>query len=434
MNGSSHGSTVHAHPTKFSVCRSPKKHSRLALVKPAPFKIPSHKNSTAMGLVDYSESDSSGSEAEAAPAKQIAKSRSGAAASKKIPSVVDKSKPGKIIVNLAGTATDASPSTPSDEPPAKRARTAGGGRFSGFNSFLPAPKNAATAGGGGGGGAQAKKPGLGGLRTSAAPGFSRDAGAAGDGDAEADTVPRSSGLSLPPPKKAAVAEPSIPEGQKPAAEVKLTGKPLMFRPLSVAKGKKKTSTAAPKPKPAEAPLAAAAPAPEPPKKKVSLFSIPVNDTAPAVGPLLSSGTGAYEPLFETGNPDDYSAAQAAQAAAAAAAAEPAAESVGDIANDMNLSAAARRELFGRAGPGGDGSHVAAQRVVNFNMDREYRHNEALRASGEQQTHNPVRSIQGGGKHSLRQLVGNVQGQKDALEDSFAKGRSNRKEASSRYGW
>lgn len=383
-----------------------------------------------MGLVDYSESDSSGSEADTAPAKQITKPRGGAN-SKKIPSVVDKSKSGKIIVNLAGAATDAAaPSTPSDEPPAKRARTTGGGgRFSGFNSFLPAPKNAAAATGG-------SRLG-GGLKTSAAPGFSRDAGASstttddttgGDGDA----VPRSSGLSLPPPKTAAaVAEPSIPEGQKPAAEVKLTGKPLMFRPLSVAKGKKKkTSTAAaaaPKvAQPAEVTPAAATPTPEPPKKKVSLFSIPANDSTPAPGPSLSSGTGAYEPLFET------AAATEAYNAAATALAEPVVESVGDIADDMNLSAAARRELFGRASSSAQAA--AAQRVVNFNMDREYRHNEAVRASGEAQTHNPVRALQGGGKHSLRQLVGNVQGQRDALEDSFAKGRANRKEASGRYGW
>ncbi|KAJ6788319.1 hypothetical protein PWT90_05131 [Aphanocladium album] len=389
-----------------------------------------------MGLVDYSESDSSGSEAEAAPAKQIPKSKAG----------VNKSKSGKIIVNLAGTATDATPATaaPSDEPPAKRARTAGGGRFSGFNSFLPAPKNAAakpTAGG-------SRAPGLG-LRTSAAPGFSRDAGASSATDAETTddrngngeshaAQPKSSGLSLPPPKSAVAAEPSIPEGQKPASEVKLTGKPLMFRPLSVAKGKKKTSTAAPKPKPADtkpaaaasAPASAATPAPAPPRKKVSLFSISTDDTRPAPGPSLSSGSGAYEPLFDTSYTDEHNAAAQAAAAAAAAAAETAVESVGDIANDMNLSATARRELFGRAGS----STHAAQRVVNFNMDREYQHNEALRASGEQQTHNPVRSIQGGGKHSLRQLVSNVQTQKDALEDSFAKGKSNRKEASSRYGW
>lgn len=380
-----------------------------------------------MGLVDYSESDSSGSEAEA-PAKQITKAKAS----------VNKSKSGKIIVNLAGTTT--TDSTPSDEPPAKRVRTTagGGGRFAGFNSFLPAPKNAAAKPAAGG----SRGPGL---RTSAAPGFSRDTGASSsadagaDGTGEGDATPKSSGLSLLPPKSTTVAEPSIPDGQKPAAEVKLTGKPLMFRPLSVAKGKKKTSTAAPpKPKPvtdATPATASAAPAPAaavapPPKKKVSLFSIPTDDGTPAPGPSLSSGSGAYEPLFETAATDEYAAAYAAQAAAAAAA-RPAVESVGDIADDMNLSAAARRELFGR---GGSNTHAAAQRVVNFNMDREYRHNEALRASGEQQTHNPVRAIQGGGKTSLRQLVSNVQGQKDALEDSFAKGKSNRREASSRYGW
>ncbi|TQW00342.1 stress activated map kinase interacting [Cordyceps javanica] len=398
-----------------------------------------------MGLVDYSESDSSGSEAEA-PVKHITKAKP-ATSSKKVPSVVvDKSKAGKIIVNLAGTATDAE-STPTDEPPAKRARTASGGRFAGFNSFLPAPKNAA---------AKAAGPSLGlGLRTSAAPGFSRDTGATstvdtdvrGGGDEEAGSAPKSSVLSLPPPKSA-IAEPSIPEGQKPASEVKLTGKPLMFRPLSVAKAKKKkttttttktsTPTAASQPAPTEtnpASAPAATPAPESPRKKVSLFSIPTDNAAPAPGPSLpssSSSSGAYEPLFETCAPvtDDGGAAGAYAAEDALAAAEPAAELVGDMADDMNLSAAARRELFGRAG---SGAH-AARRVVNFNMDREYRHNEALRASGEQQTHNPVRAIQGGGKHSLRQLVSNVQGQKDALEDSFAKGKSNRREASSRYGW
>ncbi|XP_044718126.1 mitotic checkpoint regulator, MAD2B-interacting domain-containing protein [Hirsutella rhossiliensis] len=55
-----------------------------------------------------------------------------------------------------------------------------------------------------------------------------------------------------------------------------------------------------------------------------------------------------------------------------------------------------------------------------------------RAAGEQQIHQPC-ALQGG-KHSLRQLVQNVHNQREALEDSFAKGKSNRKEASSRYGW
>lgn len=105
------------------------------------------------------------------------------------------------------------------------------------------------------------------------------------------------------------------------------------------------------------------------------------------------------------------------------------ESLDTIADDLNLSAAARRELFGR-----DGGNFAAKKVVNFNMDKEYQHNENVRAAGDQQAHKAVRSIQGGGKHSLQQLVQNVQNQKEALEDSFAKARSNKKATSSKYGW
>src|SRR5699024_12788464 len=105
------------------------------------------------------------------------------------------------------------------------------------------------------------------------------------------------------------------------------------------------------------------------------------------------------------------------------------QSLDSIADDLNLSAAARRELFGR---GSAAAHTATS-VKNFNMDDEYQHNEELRAAGDQQTHNPVRAIQGG-KQSLRQLVQNVHNQLDALEDSFARGKSNRKEASSKYGW
>ena len=109
---------------------------------------------------------------------------------------------------------------------------------------------------------------------------------------------------------------------------------------------------------------------------------------------------------------------------------PGSESLDNIADDLNLTAAQRRELFGRGGVSTQG----VKRVINFNMDKEYQHNEELRAAGEEVIHNPVRAIQGGGKHSLRQLVQNVQNQREALEDSFAKGKTNRKEASSKYGW
>ncbi|CAM1502882.1 Fc.00g076580.m01.CDS01 [Cosmosporella sp. VM-42] len=380
-----------------------------------------------MGLVDYSDSDS-GSEVEA-PVKAPPKSTS-STSKKPFQKVVDRSNPGKIVVNLPQTSTETK--TSSDEPPTKRARTVGGGRFSGFNSFLPAPKNANKQTSAASGGSA--RSGFS-FKTSAAPGFSREGG---DDGAEGS----SGGLNLPPPK--AQAQPSIPEGQKPEEEVKLVGKPLMFKPLSVARGKKKVSKAIPAAKlnaqastqglsgsigkeiksdttPALAP------------KKVSLFSLHTEEASEATN--SSNPSGAYEPLFaaeaaseeyNTSSYGDY--AQYAQTGPAATTALGI-ESLDTVADDLNLSAAERRQFFGRGGIGNQG----ATKVINFNMDKEYEHNEEIRAAGEQQTHNPVRAIQGG-KHSLRQLVQNVQNQKEALEDSFAKGKTNRKEASSRYGW
>ena len=317
-----------------------------------------------------------------------------------------------------------------------RAQT-GGSLFSGFNSFLPAPKNAGKASAGRG----LTRPGVN-LKTSAAPGFSREEETGGEGRSEASTGE----LSLPPKRQA---EPAIPEGQKSADEVKLVGKPLMFKPLSVARNPKKKSsklaTATPAMTEASRSRSGTAqqttqlnstaeaqqpPAPAPAPKKVSLFSMHVE--TPAEPSTSSTPGGAYEPLFETGAQPDGSLDEYSQYAAQAGAAPttaPAAESLDSIANDLNLSAAARRELFGRGG----GARHTAKQVVNFNMDQEYEHNEAIRAAGDQQTHNPVRAIQGG-KHSLKQLVQNVHNQREALEESFAKGKSNRKEASSRYGW
>lgn len=108
------------------------------------------------------------------------------------------------------------------------------------------------------------------------------------------------------------------------------------------------------------------------------------------------------------------------------------DSLGSIADDLNLSAAARRELFGRGGASAGGT---ARSVINFNLDQEYRHNEELRASGalDSQKHNPVRAIKPG-KHSLQQLVSQVQSQRDALEENFAKNRSTQKSAGAKYGF
>ncbi|KAG6039644.1 hypothetical protein E4U41_002341 [Claviceps citrina] len=403
-----------------------------------------------MGLVDY-DSDSgsgsgSGSGSEAArPIKPASKS-SQASAKKPFRKVVDRANPGKIVVSLPTQAPPRSDISHGngEEPPAKRARTTGGGGlFAGFNSLLPAPKNT---------GRHAIKPSASSttrpgvnLRTSAAPGFSRDGGEV-EGTWTAETSV-GGGLSLPPPKRQE-ATPSIPEGQKSAEEVKLVGKPLLFRPLSVdlnAKKKKKKTKPGSDPSPAaqhsassstQSSAATGHSAPAPEKKRVSLFSMHIEEPADAAAPVSPPAyDGAYEPLFGTVHGDEagessagYSTPADGQHGAGVAKTAEGSESLDHIADDLNLSAAARRELFGR-----DGSHFAAKKVVSFNMDREYQHNEHVRASGDQQMHQPVRALQGG-KHSLKQLIQNVQNQKDALEDSFAKGRSNRKEASSRYGW
>lgn len=389
-----------------------------------------------MGLVDYSESESD------SEAPQVAPSAPAKAppAKKPFQKVVDRSKPGKIVVSLPQETAPAS-----DEPPTKKARTGAskeGGRFSGFNSFLPPPKNAgkkpaaAPAAG-------KPRPGIN-LKTSAAPGFSRDTG---DGEGLEDST-----FAAPQNK----AEPLVPEDQKPADQVKLVGKPMMFKPLSVSRNtnKKKTpklpQAASPSLSPASftTPITAAtnssAHQEAPPPKKVSLFSLHTEED-PEPSTSSAGGGGAYEPLFEpqAGGLSsqqhqqplegyDYTEyAGDASSAPAPTAGGGQSESLGSIADDLNLSAAERRQLFGRGGGGGAGQ--TAKKVLNFNMDREYKHNEEIRASGEQQIHNPVRSVQGG-KHNLRQLVQNVQNQREALEDSFAKGKSNRKEASGKYGW
>ncbi|KAL3953538.1 hypothetical protein ACCO45_011494 [Purpureocillium lilacinum] len=361
-----------------------------------------------MGLVNYSESESSGSESEAAPRRHPRRRRRRRLAQRSL------SRKSSTDPTQAKSSAGAEGAQPSDGPPAKRARTDGasGGRFSGFNSFLPAPKNARNAAS---------------LVLSREREEPRTDGNAADGD---ETPAR--GLSLPPPKRAA--EPSIPQGQKPADEVKLVGKPLMFKPLSVSRKpnkKKKFAPAAPTgstpPASNDAGQAQAnggaesQPAPAPAPKKVSLFSLHTEE--PTASRDATKSSGAYEPLFETPETsnDDYYAQFAGDAypglapTTAPHASSTAGQSLDSIADDLNLSAAARRELFGR---GSAAAHTATS-VKNFNMDDEYQHNEELRAAGDQQTHNPVRAIQGG-KHSLRQLVQN--------------GKSNRKEASSKYGW
>ncbi|CAF3507526.1 unnamed protein product [Fusarium graminearum] len=375
-----------------------------------------------MGLVDYSDSEGSGSEAEVQlPVKTAPKQT--ASSKKPFQKVVDRSNPGKIVVSLPQLTDD---KAQSQEPTEKKIKTGGGGRFSGFNSFLPAPKKANIPKPAASSSAYTRPAFQ--FKTSAAPGFSRDSG----DDQKTSNDDASENVRGPAQK--AAAQPHIPEGQKPADEVKLVGKPLMFKPLSVARNpqkKKKLNSGMAKPilTPHTESKQAEAAAP----KKVSLFSMHTEEPSE---PTEKTSTGVYEPMFATtesslaydeGAYGDYAShAQAGPSATTL----PGSESLDTVVEDLNLTPAQQRELFGRNGLG----NQAAKKVINFNMDKEYRHNEEIRAAGEEQTHNPVRAIQGGGKHSLRQLVQNAQSQRDALEDSFAKGKSNRKEAAGKYGW
>lgn len=390
-----------------------------------------------MGLVDYSDSDAS--DGEEVPAPKTAPASSKPAFQK----VVDRSNPGKIRVTLPqATLKDA---TTSDEPPTKRAKT-GSGAFSGFNSFLPPPKRTGQTNATLGGGNAAKKGGLGvgmSLKTGSAPGFSRESEPemeyAEENKSGSESLNGGSGLNLPTPRASQV------EGQKPAEEVKLVGKPLMFKPLSVSRKPAKKKKVVPGAVPSSTIVTPATPEQkneEPaPKAKVSLFSMSnESETDP-----LPTGSGEYQPMMlEVEEADEEAEADSfglepsyeeytptiSHIAPPAVPTPPVSQSLDDIAGDLKLSAAERRQLFGRQ-KGGRGQ--SATKIINFNTDQEYLHNEELRAAGEQVAHNPVRAI-APGKHSLKQLVNAAQSQKEALEESFAKGKSNRAEASSRYGW
>lgn len=400
-----------------------------------------------MALVDYSDSDDS--DAEVTPVLKPSAKLSKATFQK----VVDRSNPGKIRVSLPQPASQDHKNE--DEHPAKRTKIGGGG-LSDFKSFLPPPKRTGqTSGGGLGNGTVLRKSGLDAgvsLKTGVAPGFSREPEPSSDllesnsADLDGEDQTGNDGEE----SRLAPAKDLHENNRKPAEEVKLVGKPLMFKPLSVsrnpAKKKKKQSelsTASSTVPGMSSGLFTKTKEELPPQKhKVPLFSM----SSESLDSVRSNPLGEYQPMIygksvdEEQDPelsttkadstyDEYTYTSQV-AASAPAAPMSGAQSLNDIASDLNLSAADRRQLFGRQ----KGRAVPqATKIINFNTDEEYRHNEELRAAGEQVVHNPVRAI-APGKHSLKQLVNAAANQKEALEESFAKGKSNRAEASSRYGW
>jgi hypothetical protein len=408
-----------------------------------------------MGLVEYSDSDSDGEPRPTLPpptaavASQPPKKQS-------FQKLVDKSNPGKILVSLPSASAESQDATASQGPAAKRLKTSGS-RFSGFSSFLPPPKATTSSSRDVSKGKATPRVGVN-LRTSAEAAFSRDTNVdGGDGVPGTDR----SGSSDPPPAAAITpAQPSIPPGQKSGEEVKLIGKPLMFKPLSVARHPSKKVGGLKKAAPPatashrgvlERPLDARTPESpekqEPPairqveKKKISLFS--VVDNTHGVGPVPEDNTpyeaepyGHDQSTFLEGNSLDDQVSRHQHADNSQSPVQQTGHqnpsSLDSIADDLDLDLAARRELFGR---GVAPSKATAKSVINFNLDQEYRHNEELRQSGAmvQQQHNPLRAIKPG-KHSLQQLVNQVQSQREALEESFAKNRAAQKQSGAKYGF
>ncbi|KAL8678783.1 MAG: hypothetical protein Q9186_004893 [Xanthomendoza sp. 1 TL-2023] len=396
-----------------------------------------------MGLVEYSDSEGSG--AEEKPVVNKAPKPPTNASKPAFQKVVDRSNPHKIRVNLPEPAKESTGDRiDEEEPPAKKARV-GGGAFGGFNSFLPAPKRTtATVGG-------SKRNGLGSgvnLKTGAAPGFSREPMPEPNQNQEevAEDLNQESAL----PGRTALIEnnhetigtskPPSPElVGKPKEAPRKQGNAMMFKPLSVARKPQKKKAMGPK---ADATTTSPKEALTPPQPRVtptiSLFATNT-DLNDSINGNIPSGT--YQPMiYGASEPEDSSArppptenyymedSTVAEEPDDGSNVAPGPQSLDTIASDLNLSASAKRQLLGR-----QNRKSSAINVVHFNTDQEYAANELLRQAGETVQHNPVRAI-APGKHSLKQLVNAASNQKDALEEQFASGRRNKKEAGSKYGW
>ena len=404
---------------------------------------------TTMALVGYSDSEDSGSEPITTP-KVIKKLNTSAKPS--FQKVIDRTNPHIIKITLPEQPTPSSPEDDVDNGPPKKRAKVDGGIFNGFNALLPAPKRSAvTESMLGKTGAVRSLGSDVSLKTGAAPGFSRepmptsenrDEGSPNglDGDGGATSVEGLTGIIL-------VTRPLEPNGiNKPDSEPKKLGKSTMFKPLSVARKlqKKKTVDTAAVQK--MSPTSIVEPVPrQKPASKVSLFSM---NTIEKEVTLPTEGAGVYRPVLyqaldpdgqqdhtsETHNNNDFMEPKDSDTSIppTSTVVAPVPQSLDSVAADLNLSASAKRQLFGRRRNSQNGN-AATINVVNFNTDQEYAANELLRQAGEQAMHNPVRAI-AAGKHSLKQLVSAASNQKEALEEHFATGRRNKKEAGSKYGW
>ena len=397
-----------------------------------------------MALVDYSGSEDSDQEAQT-KLPEAAKGK-GNTTKPSFQKVVDRSNLHKIRVNLPEIAKPGE--TDDLERPSKRAKVGSGG-FGGFNSLLPAPKRTAAPNGtpttNG-----TRKSGLGigvSLKTGAAPGFSRDpVDTASTGNKDSAEMGQGGDMNsiqqdeeVHQTQPATDGPPLPPESVEP---LKTQGNKTMFKPLSVArkpqKKKARTGESLPNTKvQGDESIQESKSAP-----KISLFS-----TGEEIEPPRSSSTpsGTYQPIiYTTTNPEPIPAPVDLSTYSQNPEDDnyyrydhpeptwPDRQSLRSIASDLNLTPAEKRQLFGRQ-KHNDPEGPSSVNIIQFDTDAEYAANEILRQAGETVQHNPVRAI-APGKHSLKQLVNAASNQKDALEESFASGRRNKKEAGSKYGW
>jgi hypothetical protein len=376
-----------------------------------------------MALVDYSDSE----ESDTGQAKPVAAPKPAPKATSNFS--LDRAS-NKIRVKLDDARqTNASHE---DEPAAKRART-GPGAFSGFNSLLPPPKRDADAKPQATSKTPARK--VFSLKTGAEPGFRREADAElkhffAQQDAERGTTStmEEDDVGIPRLPKKAVDE----KMEGPQQTIK--GNAFMFKPLSVGRNskKKKPVNIIPKPEKIAAPPPSeigktsppiAEPTPPPPKK-VSLFSM---REQPEPSPTPIPEEELHDPIDNDPDPSPYTN-DINYPPSQPTPSEP--ETLSSLATTLNLTPSQRRQLLGR-----NATNASAIKVTNFSTDAEYLANESVRhnASAAAMQHNPVRAI-ASGKHSLSQLVNSAVTQKEALEESFAAGKRNKKAVGDKYGW
>ncbi|KAK2756743.1 hypothetical protein FQN54_005189 [Arachnomyces sp. PD_36] len=423
-----------------------------------------------MALVTYSDSENSDSEPESKPQptqhkKTLSAPPKASKQSSEFQSLVDRGNPRKIRVNLPDIKPEGGTKEEEEDggPARKKPRVGAGGQFSGFNSFLPAPKRNTLSGAKGGEKDQGEKkaaPVRNGfsLKTGATPGFDRNAdaemrqefslnGTAG-GSEGPEEIPAGAG------NNGAATTATEEKTEEPVKKKSA----MMFKPLSVARNTtKKKRPMDPSKQVSNNPGEPNQPTnndkdpsssqkPEPaPKPKVSLFGFSKEEK-----PVETSTQGSYEPLVYSTGPSateseapqqDVPAYESEPQMPIAAPGPNEGPTLNSIADDLNLSKAQKRQLFGRNAPSSftePSASSSGPRILTFNTDAEYASNQALLSSTSESEraslqHNPVRAI-APGKHSLQQLVNVASNQREALEESFASGRRNKKEAGSRYGW